>query len=121
MSKRSERVADAIHRELAELLRGGVKDPRLHGLTVTAVEVAPDLTHAKVFVSHVEGKVVWADCERALGKASGFMRSQIAGMLNTYTVPQMKFVYDDSLARGVSLSSLIDKAIAEDKQHPQDE
>jgi ribosome-binding factor A len=121
MSKRSEKVADAIHRELAELFRAGVRDPRLHGLTVTAIDIVPDLSHAKVFVSHVEGRSVWPGCEKALGKASGFFRSKIAAVLNTYTVPQLTFVYDDSIARGVSLTSLIDKALAEDRLHPQDE
>jgi ribosome-binding factor A len=121
MSKRSEKVADAIHRELAELLRAGVRDPRLHGLNVTAVDIVPDLSHAKVFVSHVDGRSVWPGCEKALGKASGFFRSKIAAVLNTYTVPQLTFVYDDSIARGVSLTSLIDKALAEDRLHPQDE
>jgi ribosome-binding factor A len=119
--KRSERVADAIHRELAQLLRAEIKDPRLREMTLTQVDVSPDLSHAKIFLSHVSGKSIWPDAERALKKANGFLRSQLAQTLNTYSVPALHFVFDESLAQGMAVSALIDRAIAEDKSHPPSE
>ncbi len=119
-AKRSERVSDAIHRELAHLLRAEVRDPRLREMTLTQVEVTPDLSHAKIFLSHVTGRAVWPHAERALAKASGFLRSQLAGKLNTYSVPQLHFHYDDSLSQGMNVSALIERALDEDRQHPQE-
>jgi ribosome-binding factor A len=118
--KRSDKVSDAIHRELAELLRSEVKDPRLSGLTLTQVELTPDMAHAKVYVSHPKGLAQWPGAETALKKATGFLRSQLGGVLSTYSVPTLKFIYDQSLEQGIALSGLIDRAIAEDKQHPHD-
>jgi ribosome-binding factor A len=118
--RRSDRVGDAIHRELAALLQREIKDPRLRELNLTQVDVTGDLSHAKVYVSHVEGVAVWPDAERALRKASGFLRSQLAHVLNTYSVPQLQFVFDESLSRGAALSALIERAVAEDSQHPPD-
>lgn len=116
-ARRHERVAEAIHRELAELLRGQVKDRRLHELTVTQVEVTPDLSHAKVYVSHVEGVKVWPEADQALRRASGFLRSHLAGVLNTYSVPALHFVFDESLFRGAAVSALIEQAVAMDKRN----
>ncbi len=118
--QRSERVGDAIHRELAVLLRAEIKDPRLRNLTLTQVDVTPDLAHAKIYVSHVDGNAIWPEAERALLKASGFLRSQLARVLNTYSVPALHFAYDNSLANGINLSALIDRALEEDSKHPDD-
>jgi ribosome-binding factor A len=118
--RRNDRVADVIHRQLAVLLQSEVKDPRLRELTLTQVEVSADLSHAKVFVSHVHGASVWPQAERALKTASGFLRSQLSQTLNTYSVPALHFVFDESLARGASLSALIERAVAEDSLHPKD-
>jgi ribosome-binding factor A len=109
---RAQRVAEQIRRELADLLQFEVKDPRAGKVTITEVEVAGDLAHAKVyFVTHddVEAAVL------ALGKAAGYFRSQLSKRLLMRSVPQLHFVYDESLDRGMRLSQLIDQAISSDK------
>jgi len=119
-SQRAQRVGDQIQRELAELLATEVKDPRVGRVTVTAVEVAGDFAHAKVFFTHLAGKDHAAEAIAALTRTAGFLRSELARRLDLYSVPQLHFVYDDSIESGMRLSSLIDQAVAEDKQHPKD-
>jgi ribosome-binding factor A len=109
---RSQRVGEQIRRELADLLQFEVKDPRVGKVTLTEVEVTGDLAHAKIyFVTQDDEEAATA----ALGKAAGFLRSQLSQRLLLRSVPQLHFVYDASLDRGMHLSKLIDQAIASDK------
>jgi ribosome-binding factor A len=109
---RSQRVGEQIRRELADLLQFEVKDPRVGKVTLTEVEVTGDLAHAKIyFVTQDDAEAAAA----ALGKAAGFLRSQLSRRLLLRSVPQLHFVYDVSLDRGMHLSQLIDQAIASDK------
>ena len=119
-SQRAQRIGDQIQRELAELFASEVKDPRVGRITLTAVEVAGDFSHAKVFFTHLAGKEHAAEAIAALTRTAGFLRSELARRLDLYSVPQLHFVYDDSIESGMRLSSLIDQAVAEDKQHPKD-
>lgn len=108
---RSQRVAEQIRRELADLLQFEVKDPRASKVTLTEVEVTGDLAHAKIyFVTQEDTSAAVA----ALGKAAGFLRSQLSQRLLLRSVPQLHFVYDESLDRGMRLSQLIDKARSSD-------
>lgn len=114
-STRSHRIADQIQRDLSDLLRHELKDPRVELVTVTAVEVTRDLAHAKVFftsLSEVEDKEQLVE---GLQHAAGFLRSQLARTLSVRTVPQLRFVYDTSVEQGIRLSNLIDQAVAGDK------
>lgn len=109
---RSHRVAEQIRRELADLLQFEVKDPRVGRVTLTEVEVTGDLAHAKVyFVTQDDAPAATA----ALTKAAGFLRSQLSQRLLLRSVPQLHFVYDESMDRGIHLSQLIDQAIASEK------
>jgi ribosome-binding factor A len=115
-SQRAQRVADQIQRELAPLLRDEVKDPRVGRVTVTAVEVSADLSHAKVFFTHLAGAEQAEEAVRALQHTAGFLRSELAHRLGLYTVPQLHFAYDDSIEEGLRLSQLIDAAVAADRK-----
>ena len=115
---RARRVADQIQRELADLLTNALKDPRVGRITVTQVDVGADLAHATVYFSHLAGKEQAPDVTAALGGAAGFLRSELSRRLDLYSVPRLRFVYDDSVESGMRLSSLIDQAVAEDKKHP---
>ena len=119
-SQRAQRVGDQIQRELADLLKNGVKDPRVGPVTVTAVDVSPDLSHATVRFTHLAGKEQSEAAVIALARTSGFLRSELSRRLNLYSVPQLHFEYDDSIESGMRMSQLIDQAIAEDKKHPAD-
>lgn len=110
---RTDRIADQVQRELADLLRLEVRDPRVHMVTLTAVEVARDYSHAKIFYTTLQGedKAV----QQGLERASGFLRSQLAHRIKLRVTPQLHFVYDVSIERGAHLSHLIDEAVASDK------
>ncbi len=113
---RGLRVADQIQRELSEIIRLEIKDPRVGLITLTGVEVTQDHEHAKVFFTALGEPVQQEAATRALNHAAGFMRSMLAQRLKLRTVPQLRFDYDVSVERGVRLSQLIDEAVA---SHPQ--
>lgn len=115
---RTERVAEQMQRELAELVRLEVKDPRVRMVTLTGVEVARDYSHAKVFYTTLEGEN--SKVQQGLERASGFLRSQLAHAMKLRVIPQLHFVYDASVERGARLSKLIDEAVAADEKLPKD-
>ena len=96
-----------------------MKDPRVAGVSFTAVEVTPDLEHAKIYFSLLTGTP--KDVEKALGHAAGFLRTELAHRLRLRTVPRLAFHFDESIERGNRLSSLIDQAVEEDKRRHPDE
>ena len=109
---RSHRVADFIQRELSELIRSELKDPRISPmLTIASVEVSRDLSMAKVYYSLFDSSER-QPTQEALSRAAGFLRRQLARQMQTRSVPQLRFFYDDSAERGAHMSSLIDKAVA---------
>lgn len=108
---RSTRIADQIQKELAGLIRGEMKDPRLGLVTITSVDVTRDLKHAKVFVSSLGDASAQALACETLMHATGFLRTQLAHRLRLRGVPQLHFVYDRSVEEGVRLSVLIDRAV----------
>ena len=107
---RPQKVADLIQRELSDLLRRDVRDPHVGMVTLTSVDVAPDLSHAKVFFTILD-KAKQADTTKALQRAAGFLRSQLSHRMNMYTTPALRFVYDESVERGDRLSRLIDSVV----------
>jgi len=110
---RTDPVAEQIQRELAELVRLEVKDPRVRMVTLTGVEVARDYSHAKVFYTTLEGAS--DKVQQGMERAAGFLRSQLAHAMKLRITPQLHFVYDESVERGVHLSQLIEQAVASDK------
>lgn len=109
---RSARIADQIQRSLAEVIRLELRDPRVGLVTLTGVELSGDQSHAKVFFTTLGSP---ADVEHALeglGRAAGFLRSELAHRLTTRKVPELHFAYDESVERGMRLSQLIDQAMA---------
>jgi ribosome-binding factor A len=115
-SQRAQRVADQIQRELAQLLRDEVKDPRVGRVTITTVEVSADLSHAKVFFTHLAGREHADEAVHALQHTAGFLRAELSHRLGLYSVPQLHFAYDDSIESGLRLSRLIDEAVAADRK-----
>ena len=108
---RTERIADQIQRELADLIRQEVKDPRVGFVTLTAVEVSRDYSHAKVFFTTLGGAEEHARTGEGLGRAAGYLRSQLAHRLRTRTVPELQFVFDESVERGIRVSKLIEEGL----------
>ena len=110
---RTDRVGQQIQREIAELVRLQINDPRVRLVTITGVEVAGDYSHAKIFFTRLDGKQ--EEAQQGLERASGFLRSQLSRSLKLRIMPQLHFVYDSSVERGSHLSQLIDHAVASDK------
>jgi len=112
---RTDRVAQQIQREIAELIRLEINDPRVRLVTITGVEVAGDYAHAKVFFTRLDGKQ--DEAQQGLESASSFLRKKLAHSIKLRVMPQLHFVYDASVERGSRLSQLIDQAVASDQQH----
>jgi ribosome-binding factor A len=113
---RTLRVADQIQRELAELIRLEVKDPRVGMVTLTGVEVTSDYTHAKVFFTLLGTAAQQDAALRGLSSSAGFLRGQIGRRIKLHTIPELHFVFDESVERGDRLSQLIARAV--ESSHP---
>jgi len=113
---RSQRMAEQIRRELAEIVRDELKDPRMGLCSFTAVKLSRDLSHAVVYCTVLDD-ALRDDTLETLNHATGFIRSQIASRIRARTVPVLKFVNDDSVERGEAMEELISKAIKSDRQH----
>lgn len=109
MTRRTERVSEEVKSEIARVLREEVTDPRLRLVTLTRVDVAPDFSRAEVWWSVVErkGGAAREETERALEKASGFVRRRLAEALPLRRMPALHFHYDPSLALGNETLSLL--------------
>ncbi len=117
---RTQRIGDQMQRELALLIQREIKDPRLGLITITAVDVSRDLSHAKIFITIMgqdDDQEAIKGNLRILNDATGFLRMQLGKSMKLRTVPQLHFNYDASIRRGVELSSLIERAVAEDRKH----
>ena len=108
---RRARIADQIQRELAELIRLEVRDPRVGMVTITGVDLSRDQSHAKVYFTVLGAPSDAEHAQEGLQHAAGFLRSSLAHRLTTRSVPELAFAYDESVERGVRLSRLIDEAV----------
>ena len=108
---RQARIADQIQRELAEVIRLELRDPRVGMVTLTGVELSRDQSHAKVFFTVLGSPSDAEQAREGLERAAGFLRTRLAHRLTTRTVPGLAFVYDESVERGVRLARLIDEAV----------
>ena len=104
---RPQKLGDLIQRELADLIRRELRDPRVGMITITSVDVSPDISHAKVFFTLFQ-KDALEDTLAGLKRSSGYLRSQLAKRLSMYSTPELRFEYDESVERGDRLSRLID-------------
>ncbi|HYI87851.1 MAG TPA: 30S ribosome-binding factor RbfA [Burkholderiales bacterium] len=109
-SGRPQKLGDLIQREVSDLIRLEVRDPRVGMITITSVDVSPDMTHAKIFFTVLE-KDKLQDTLAGLKRSAGFLRAQLAKRVQMYTTPELRFVYDESVERGDRLSRLIDEAL----------
>lgn len=111
---RTLRIADQIQRELADLIRNELKDPRIGMITLTGVEVTHDYAHAKVFYTTLRSENDNFLTSNGLEHAAGFLRSHLSHRLKLRVIPQLHFIYDESIERGMKLSQLIDEAVAQE-------
>lgn len=121
-SIKNTRVNGEVQRELSNIIRGEIKDPRINPLTsVVAVEVAPDLKSCKAFVSVLGDEQSQKDTLAGLRSAEGFIRTKLAKTINLRNTPEIRFVLDQSIEYGVNMSKLIDDVTKQSKPLQQDE
>jgi len=114
---RSDRVAEQLKRELANLILNESRDPRFASFTITAVRVTRDLSRAKIYVTSVNGEDESAAAIKVINKAANYFRHELKSRLLLRVIPQLHFVYDESIERGSHLTTLIEKAVADDVAH----
>lgn len=118
---RTRRVGEQLQRELAGLMRGELKDPRLGMVSVSAVQVSRDLSHAKVYVS-VLGSEEQAEASlRVLKHAAGYLRHKLGKLLHIRVIPELHFFHDRSLEEGARMGALINRAIAGDSRNEEND
>ena len=108
---RNQRLGAQIMRTLSELLRFEVKDPRLQGVSLTAVDLSRDLSVAKVYFSLLNPDDDAGPALAGLEKASGFLRRKLGAAMKVRHVPELRFAHDDSAEHGMKISELIDGAL----------
>ena len=110
MKNRMIRINDEIQKEVAQIIRGELQDPRIGAVvSVVRVETTKDLKHCKVFVSALGDESQHKEAFEAIQNASGYIRKLVAQRINLRATPQLTFVFDNSIERGVWLSKLIDE------------
>jgi ribosome-binding factor A len=108
VTRRQERVSERIHHEISDLLQNEIRDPRLAYVTVTGVEISPDLQLATVFVSALGDQEAEASALTGLEHASGYIRRELAQRLQMRVTPAVRFVLDESWERGARVDALLD-------------
>ncbi len=114
-SIKNTRVNAEVHKELAEIIRNGIKDPRIQPMTsVTAVEGAPDLKTCKAYISVLGDAEAKKDTLAGLRSAESYIRRQLAKTVNLRNTPEIRFILDESIEYGVTMSKLIDEVSRKD-------
>lgn len=112
-STKNTRINSEVLRELAEIIRGGIKDPRVSPMTsVVACEVAPDLKTCKAWISVLGDENAIEDTVKGLQSAEGYIRRELAHRINLRNTPEIRFIVDESIAYGVRMSKLIDEEVS---------
>ncbi len=111
------RINEEVMRELSNIIRAEIKDPRINPLTsVVAVEVAPDLKTAKAYISVLGDEKSQKDTLAGLRSAEGFIRVKLAKSINLRNTPEIKFVLDQSIEYGIAMSKKIDEVTGQSKK-----
>ncbi|MBE3581592.1 MAG: 30S ribosome-binding factor RbfA [Thermoanaerobacteraceae bacterium] len=116
MSLRAERVAEQMKKEIAQILRDKIKDPRVGFVTVTAVELSSDLQHAKVYVSIYGDEQEKKQTLEALARATGFVRREIGRRIKLRLTPEIVFKFDESIEHGDRIARLLYRIKAEEAE-----
>ncbi|MDS1029075.1 30S ribosome-binding factor RbfA [Bacillota bacterium LX-D] len=105
--QRNQRIAEEMKREIAQIIRDELKDPRIGFITVTAVDVTGDLRYAKVFVSIYGNEEEKTRSLTALNKAKGFVRKEIGKRIQLRYIPEISFVFDESIEHGAKIAKIL--------------
>ena len=113
--KRADRVSEAIKREISVMLTQGIKDPGVHFVTVSLVETADDLRHAKIFVSILGDEETRKESMKGLERAKGYIRGELGKRLQLRYAPDIHFYLDESLDHAMKIKEILNKLKSEEK------
>ncbi len=119
-SSRARRIGEQIRRDLAELIRDELRDPRLALVSMTSVEVSRDLAHARVYVTLLGDPAERTERVAELNRAAPLLRRELGRRMHIRIVPKLEFRYDEVVEYGARLSALIDAAVATDANRHRD-
>jgi ribosome-binding factor A len=117
LSERNKRVESQIHKNLSILIRDNIRDPRLAMLTISAVSVVRDYSHAKIYfrlLGEVDEKHI-LEAEAVINRAAGFLRYELGRTLHIHSIPQLQFLYDVSIDSGQHIEKIIEEALESDR------
>ncbi|WP_294882859.1 30S ribosome-binding factor RbfA [uncultured Gilliamella sp.] len=119
---RSSRVGHELQKEIAIILQREIKDPRLGMVTVSGVDISRDLSYAKVFVTFLndDDPQIIEQGLNVLNDAKGYIRTLIGKAMRLRIIPEIKFFYDESLVKGMQMSSLVSDVIKQDNERHKD-
>ncbi len=122
-SIKNTRINMEVQRELSEIIRSEIKDPRVKAAmtTVVSVEVTPDLKYCKAFISVLGDEEKAQDAMVGLKSAVGYIRRELARRINLRNTPELTFILDQSIEYGVNMSRLIDEVTKDLKDRPEEE
>ncbi len=113
---RTDRVGSQMQRELALLVRDELNDPRLGMITIQAVRIVRDFSHATVYFTLIGGELSNKETAAILNEAAPFFRHELGHRINLRSLPKLHFQYDESVEQGARLSALIDEAVEQDRE-----
>ena len=117
-SIKNTRINGEVQKELSRIIQNGIKDPRIAPLTsVVSVEVAPDLKTCKAYISVLGSEKAAADTLAGLKSAEGFIRRQLAHTVNLRNTPEIRFILDESIEYGVTMTKLIDDVVKTEQRN----
>jgi len=119
--KNKGRVEETIRYLIAEALLRRVKDPRVSAVSITSVEVSRDYSFARIMYNIVGGSGDLDNVKRGLDSCKGFIRSLLKGKLKTRVIPELAFIYDESLDRAMKIENLIEKMHEEEKESSEED
>ncbi|MGB0723442.1 MAG: 30S ribosome-binding factor RbfA [Gammaproteobacteria bacterium] len=112
---RADRLGGQLRRDLAELIRDEVRDPRVGMVSITEIRVSRDLAHARVFITRIGDAAEREPAVAALNHAAGFLRRELGQRLRIRVIPHLRFEYDDVVEGGMHMENLIAKAVQSDR------
>lgn len=116
-SHRANKVAEEIKKEITQMLRDEIKDPRIGFITVTGVEVTPDIRYAKVFISVYGNDETRVQSLEALEKGKGFVRSELGKRMSLRYTPEISFKFDSSIEYGAKIMKLLAEVKQTENEH----
>ena len=117
-SIKNTRINGEVQKELSRIIQNGIKDPRIAPLTsVVSGEVAPDLKTCKAYISVLGSEKAAADTLAGLKSAEGFIRRQLAHTVNLRNTPEIRFILDQSIEYGVTMTKLIDDVVKTEQRN----